>query len=314
MVPAVLAGALSVLGLAPLATPASAVSPTTVGPVDNATGYPFWWGDGGGGGLDPVRLELCLDDTQDPLCPVVGDRPNPAEPLSVPENFPDESFWWSAEALIDAPTGVQARLIMAQEAAFGGVGDVAVGQQVAFSRLRIRIDDLVPGATYHVTTPYGERDVVADDRGRVFTTEDEGCLSPVCDFEAGLNGQSGPFLRWDTGAPPGYVGDPTVEHAVVGSPTGDNFFRVEGPGLTGPDVGSIETDQFTVQGRIAQPRGTVSLPGDLYESGTEVTITSSFPGDSDIVYTIDGSDPRTNPGATTVEDSGEATVALPPTK
>ena len=45
---------------------------------------------------------------------------------------------------IQTAAGIRARLVLGQEAAFGGVGDVAVGQQVAFSRLRIRIDDLPP--------------------------------------------------------------------------------------------------------------------------------------------------------------------------
>ena len=92
--------ALSTVGLTALASPASAASLAAVSPVDNATGYPFWFGDRGDAqqGLEPLRLELCLDDVQDPLCPVVGDRPQPDQPLSVPENFPDESFWWSGEA------------------------------------------------------------------------------------------------------------------------------------------------------------------------------------------------------------------------
>ena len=285
-----LAGALAVVGLVPLAAPASAFSlyARAAGPVDNATGYPFWFEDS-----NDLRLELCLDDAQDPLCPVVSDRAIPSEPLSVPENFPDEAFWWAADAIIDTGT-VRARLVLAQEAAFGGPGDVAAGQQVAFSRLRIRIDDLTPGATYRVTTPYGERDVVADDRGRVAETEDQGCLSPPCDFSAGLNGQIGPFLTWDSGAPEGYVGDPNVEHTVTGSPTGDNLFRVEGPGVGGPGVDSIETDLFAVQGRIAQPRASVDLPGDLYVTGTPIELTSSFPGESTIYYTIDGTDPTSS--------------------
>lgn len=206
------AGALVAVGLGAVTAPAPAATlyASAAGPVDNATGYPFWFADSAG-----TRLELCLDDEQDPLCPVVGERADTAAPLSLPDNFPDESFWWSAEAEIDQG-GVRARLILAQEAAFGGSGDVAIGQQVAFSRLRIRIDDLQPGAVYQVTTPYGERNVVADDRGRVFHTEDQGCMSPPCDFGAGLDGQVGPFLTWaGDDAPAGYVGDPNVEHAVT---------------------------------------------------------------------------------------------------
>jgi hypothetical protein len=308
--------ALSGVGLVAVAAPAAAAPLTEVSPVDNATGFPFWYGDGGDPqqGLAPLRLELCLDDQQDPLCSVVGDRPHPGQPLSVPENFPDESFWWSGDAVIQPGAGIKARLVMGQEAAFGGVGVVAVGQQVAFSRLRIRIDGLPNGASYHVTTPYGERDVQSDDRGRVFVTEDQGCLAAPCDFRAGLNGEVGPFLRWDNGAPEGYVGDPAVTHTVTGSPTGDNFFRVEGPGIGGPGVDSIQTNQFTVQGRIAKPRATVDLPGDLYQVGTQVQIMPSFPGESEVVYTTDGSDPLTSDTATSYTSTTEepaATATLP---
>ncbi len=228
--------------------------------------------------------------------------------MSMPENFPDESFWWSADALIDNGT-VRARLVLAQEAAFGGPGDVAMGQQVAFSRLRIRIDDLTPGADYHVVTPYGEYDVTADDRGRVFETTDQGCLSTPCDFTTASGATTGPFLRWDSGASGGFVGDPNVEHTVTGSPTGANYFEVTGPGL---GANGIRTDLFAVQGRIAQPRGTVDLPGDLYALGTEVDIMPSFPGESEIVYTTDGSDPLADPNgtATTYTSTDEAPAAI----
>ena len=302
--PAVLAGALSLVGLVPLASPAAAESMARaeVGPGDNAHGYPMWFGDQGlpEDGVEPVRLELCLDQV-DQLCPLVDSLPNPSQPASVPENFTEEAFWWSGEAAIDAPSGASALLVMAQEAAFGGAGEVAFGHQVAFQRLRVRIDDGVPLATYTVTTPYGELELDADDRGRVRYTEDSGCMAGPCDdFAAAKSGPIGPFLRWDEGAPEGYVGDPNVDHTVVGSPTGENFFRVEGPGLTaaGDLAGSVETDLFSVQGRIAQPRATISHFGDLYEPGTVVTITSSFPGESEVVYTTDDSDPLTSESAT----------------
>lgn len=310
---ALLAVTMAGLGVLPAASPAHAVEQTldSHGPVDHATGYPFWFADGGAAGLDPVRLELCVDDVQDPLCPVVGEPPVPGAELSVPENYPDESFYWSGEAAIETG-GVRARLILAMEAAFGGTGEVAVGQQTAFQRLRVRIDDLPPGQTYTVTSPYGVDQVESDDRGRVFMTEDHGCMAGPCGFDASLSGRVGPFLRWDPAvgpdAPEGYVGDPNIEHTVVGSPFGTNIFRVEGPDAGGPGVDVIETDLFTVQGRIARPRATVDLPGDIYAAGTQVSIMPSFPGESEVHWTL------TPTGTTTgepVEGSHESTGADP---
>ena len=296
----------------------------SVSPVDHTSGYPFWYGertDRGDGG-DPVRLELCLDD---PLCPVVGDLPDPTKPLSYPDNFPDESFFWSGEASMATGSGASALLVLAQEAAFGGAGSVSPGQQITFARLRIRLDDATPGETYTVTTPYGVDTVTADNRGRARMTEDIGCLAAPCDFSQALDGRVGPFLRWDPNvgpaAPAGYVGNPLVEHRVVGSPHGTNFFRVEGPGIGGDGVDVAETDLFTVQGRLAQLRATASPEGGLFSAPQHVHIRSSFPAESSIVYTMDGSDPSVDAagvvtnGTEVVPADGTAsaaTVRIPP--
>ena len=282
----------------------------SVGPVDAATGYPFWYGDKGGtsSSLAPNRLELCLDD---PLCPVVGDLPDPSKPLSYPDNFPDESFWWSGEAAIAVPGGPSSLLVLAQEAAFGGAGTVVPGEQISFARLRIRLDDVVPGAKYTVTSPYGVDVVTADDRGRARSTEDVGCLAAPCTWKESLDGRIGPFLRWDPSiapaAPVGYVGNPLVEHQVVGSPHGTNFFRVEGPNIGGPGIDRVETDLFTVQGRLAQLRATASPGGALYSKPQDVAIQASFPAEAKIVWTTDGSNPAVDP-ATGVVTNGQEFV------
>ncbi|MFJ6278699.1 chitobiase/beta-hexosaminidase C-terminal domain-containing protein [Arthrobacter subterraneus] len=246
------------------------------------TGYPYWYGDNTG-----LRLELCLDAVE--VCPVVGAGYDPAEPPAIPGNFPDESFWWSAEASLPLATGEDARLIMATEAAFGGAGDVAQGQQNAFARMRIRFDGAQPDASYTATTPYGIFIVTADDRGRVRFTEDLGCLQQPCDWTEPLSGKIGPFLRWDSSlpaAPAGSIGDPNVEHAVTGSPFGTNFFSIEGPG-----VPLAQTDQFAVQGKIATVRAGVDKPGGTYNQALIVNIQTSFPDEAKVVYTTDGSEP-----------------------
>lgn len=189
----------------------------------------------------------------------MGVAANPAN-----SNFPEESFWWAADASMPTRNGGDALLVLAREATFGG-SDEAVrdGDQVSFSRVRIRADNLVPGATYTVTHPYGVdtfRNVEGGPRGINFT-EDTGCAlspnprSPGCNFRDATFGRVDPFLTWDprfAPAPPkGYVGDPGRLHRVTGSPRGTNFFRIVGPNIGGLGVNVIQTNRFAVQGKIA---------------------------------------------------------------
>ena len=144
-------------------------------------------------------------------------------------------------------TGGDAILVLGAEAAFVNEGPVD-GDQVAFGRVRIRINVDTPG-TYLITHPFGtleqvitQADIgsaleinVSDDIGN-FTTP-----GPAGDFTAMLGSSIGPFLFWDSelpGTDPGtpgafYIGNPTVEHTVLGSPFGTNFFRIERDGGSG---------------------------------------------------------------------------------
>lgn len=245
--------------IAAFALPAEAAR-ERVGPRVPSHGYPLYYQDSNG-----LRLELCIDGP--PLC--LEGLPNPNQPPSVApnpanSNFPDEAFWWAAEASMPTRNGGDALLVLAREAAFGGADEaVRRGDQVSFSRVRIRADNLVPGATYTVTHPYGVdtfRNVAGGPRGINFT-EDIGCAlspnpnSPGCNFGDALFGRVDPFLTWDprfAPAPPrGYVGAPGRLHRVVGSPRGTNFFRIVGPNIGGPGDNSIQTNRFAVQGKIA---------------------------------------------------------------
>ena len=140
-------------------------------------------------------------------------------------DFPDESFWWSGEASFDAGP-IRARLVLGAEAAFD-TPTVQDGHQIAFGRIRARLDGAVPGATYEIIEPYGVIRTTADDGGRLFYTDDNGCMSGPCgSFSQLLTQPVGPVLRWDSGAPAGYVGDPNVTHTVTGSPYDTNEFTV----------------------------------------------------------------------------------------
>ena len=121
-----------------------------VGPVSTQNGYPIWYRD-----ADGTEVELCLDGT--PLCRALPtDVPNPNAAISFPDNFPGEAFWWAGESVIADGLTKKVTLVMAAEAAFAS-GEVAIpGDQVSFGRIRVRMDGMIPGATYHVTHPYGE--------------------------------------------------------------------------------------------------------------------------------------------------------------
>src|SRR3954452_13723114 len=185
-----------------------------VGPIDETNGYPLWYKD-----TNNVRLQLCLDPS-DANC-IMGNLPHPGQPVSFPDNFPDEAFWSNATATLDAGGTDKALLVTGVEAAFGTAdGLPAPGGQISFGRIRIRASGLVDGATYKVTNPYGVDNIDAETGAvkGINTTEDIGSLTPNGTFDQTLAAKSAPFLKWPAGAPAGYLGDPAVDHVVTGSP------------------------------------------------------------------------------------------------
>jgi hypothetical protein len=217
-----------------------------VGPIDPRTGFPLWHQDEQG-----RKLQLCLDSATLCLSTVTG-TPSVTTALI---NFPGEAFYWSAGAEIARNVGDDALLVLAKEAAFT-TEDAAVGEQIVFDRLRVRIDALTPNATYTITHPFGVMTVVADAVGEINTTTDIGCGGSPCDFRMSMNGGNNAFLRWDPAflpaAPAGYLGDPNVPHRVTGSPLNTNIFKIDGPNVNGPGINSIQTNLFTVSGKLFQ--------------------------------------------------------------
>ena len=148
-----------------MALPAKAELKAT-GPINPENGFPFWYEDTSG-----TKLDLCLnpraaatpEDAPNPVEPIPGggycltpfelpeQRPAdlPAEQdLRFPDYFPGEAFWWTGEAHIDPPAddpnGPSALLVLAQEAAFANENPKE-GDQMSFGRIRIQLDDVVPG-------------------------------------------------------------------------------------------------------------------------------------------------------------------------
>jgi hypothetical protein len=274
----VLSGALAASAV--VVPPANTGGLTAVGPVSGENGFPVWYKDSNG-----VRLEACLDGA-DPFCGfAAGDIPDPTRPVSFPDNFPEEFFYQQATNVQDVAGGAgRATTVMALEGAFSS-GPVKDGDQMVFARIRFFYSGLQPGATYRITHPYGVDEEVADEAGAIRFTEDVG-LSPGI-FTGALDGRTGPFLKWDPAiapaAPVGYLGDPAVDHQVVGSPFNTNFVRVEGPGVavignqtntcTPATTDCIQTNLFSISGKKATKAG-FDIQRSVYSrnSGTGGTI------------------------------------------
>ncbi len=238
-----------------------------IGPLNQHT-FPESFTDFGGttvvAGIDPA----------DGLLPF-GPLPDPLSPPDVGSgNFPLEVLYWSAGASI--PTGVgDAELEMAIVGFFANDA-VIEGEQTVTSTMRIRAD-LLSAGTYTVTHPYGveEFEVVAPGDKAINETFDA-FLTGTNQFNAPMNAAFAPIgptlLEWDTtlpAAPAGYLGDPGIDHTVVGSPLGTNVFRIEGPNVGGLGIDSIETDLFSIAGKLAAPAPTAwtDLGGGL--AGTD---------------------------------------------
>jgi hypothetical protein len=217
---------------------------TAVGPVNSEYGFPSWYEDS-----NKTRVELCLD-AENPLCGFLpGDIPDGTAPISFPGNFPDEAFYMLAGSELTLPGGGKAVLVLGLEAAFANT--VTEGDQVVFGRQRIVVKGAPANTTLTFQHPYGTITIDTDGTGAGKLVED---ISPAAgNFTTALKSNIGPFLKWDPAttpaAPAGYLGDPGQDHTVTGSPTGYNKFSVNGGGL------ALETDQFTVQGKISTNQG-----------------------------------------------------------
>ena len=221
---------------------------TEVGPIaDN--GFPLWYRDSNG-----VRLEACTT-LDDPLCAVLPDElPDPNAPVSYPDNFPGEFFYQLAGAELTG-NGLDMTLAMDLEGAWA-TETVVEGDQMVFGRIRIR-DKSIANGEYRVTHPYGVDEFVAEGGEGINYTQDIGAAPGA--FGQALASRVGPFLKWDPAvapaAPEGYVGDPGIDHPVVGSPYGTNFVSVERKNADGTWTQLARTDLFSIQGRHATNSG-----------------------------------------------------------
>jgi len=183
----ILAGTLAV---APLQAELARVGPNN--PDPRVGSFPAWYHDKTG-----LALEFC-----DPLnssevdggwCLLLPGDVN--IPEVFPTNFFDEHFFFDSVATMAPVSGGKALLVLAVEAAFS-IGPPAIGDQVTFSRIRVKLTNIPVTGTYRFIHPYGE-DAIDETAGAargIFFTDDFGIGIPGGPFDLALNGRLGPFL------------------------------------------------------------------------------------------------------------------------
>jgi hypothetical protein len=283
------------------------------GPVSPDIGFPDWYRDNKG-----VELEPCMTNL-DPNCGGAVPVPDPTQPTVFPTNFPDEFFYMDATAALTTGSGSKVLAQFALEGAFANA--VTPGDQMVFSRIRFRIDSGLEGnGQYKITHPYGVDVVQAGpnpaNTPNLFITQDVGATAGA--FSEVLGGRVGPFLKWAPSADPadvppvGYVGDGATPHPVTGSDLGTNFVRIEGPGIggannpnpcstsgpnayTGPAADCIETDLFTLMGKLSTRGGVQVARASYSRSADGATTQIDAYADSKVGQDIVVRDPSATP-------------------
>ena len=188
-----------------IAAPTAFARLAAVGPLNPGNGFPVYFVDTNGVALElpvkPLGDPLTVPPPPNPISPtMVFDPPIPGNAFSQQIGFGSECFYWVADAdWTGVPSAVGNIVYRAGlEAAFA-TGDAQNGQQIVFSRIRVRIPGLLPGmdGTYTVRHPYGTETIpvtaadLAAGKG-LNMTRDLGVAT--ANFTNVLNGDVGPFL------------------------------------------------------------------------------------------------------------------------
>jgi Bacterial Ig domain len=271
----------SVLAFGPLddvhlanASAKQATQSGATGGVNPATNFPEWFQDS-----DGTTLQLCTANN-DVLGMCLFAKPDAGVSnydYQLQTGFADEAFYWMAQGALDIPTSPECPdcrrgfVEMSLEAAYT-TGDPVPNQEFVFGRLRIWIDTPYKGH-YKVTYPFGVEEFDADPGVKgIKSTIDTGTSWPDYSGPLRTDSKIRNFLVWDPAfaplAPPGYIGDPGIDHEVKGAThfelnpaTGKyepfNAVRVElvscaADAPTCPPNGFVaSTNKFSVQGLLS---------------------------------------------------------------
>jgi hypothetical protein len=230
---------------------AAPTSLAAVGPTDGEHGFPTWYQDDMG-----TRLVPCFAD--EIACHV--EVPDPALDMAFPGNFPDVFNYWAAEptdwVLTNAPAGLNIQPV-AWEVGGGFANEahaVVPDDQAVANAAQLRIRGLEAGQ-YTITHPFGSL-TASPTRGQIRVHLGFECEVAPCNFAGALNGAVTRFLM-PAGGPTadGLLSDGVNPVKVTGSPTGNNFVRIEGPGGF-----EAYTDDFVLFGQLFEPDGATAPP------------------------------------------------------
>jgi len=247
---------------------------------------------------DGLAVGLCADGSAN--CSSIP--PDLNAPVSTANFDPSgEAFWMLVNASFSGPLATKSVAEFALEAAF--LGDIAPNQGSTFSRIRFRFD--LPAGVYRITHPYGVNtyNVTTGGTRSINDSMDTGCLANPCDPTTAGYGAVTSILRWDSGAPNGYIGDATTPHKITGSPTGINSITVERQ-VSPPDAANPtgvwelvdKTDKFTVEGKLA---------GDPPAAAPFVAVDTNS-----VVFPGRRADQTSSPKKVTVTNTGAAPLAI----
>ena len=242
------------------------------GPGDPVLGWPQWYRDTNG-----LAVGLCKSQTPSPnpdaaggiLCfPIVPD------PAAFAGNVGEEIFYNILTKAASTGPNFALTYVASLEAAYA-VGSPVRGEEVIFSRARIRIDTGCVG-TFVITHPLGVNTETVASPGvkAINVTIDRGLGAPG-DFDAVLSAPMGPFLQWDVvnpgetltavnaaGVTEQFLGDPNYEHTFTGSPFGNNYIRVEAPAGCDIDGGGGSVVTYNTANVLGQ-KWTAPIPANL---------------------------------------------------
>jgi hypothetical protein len=239
LIVAILALVVGALALAPQAWGQAAPDRRNVSAAEEpagtpGAGLPVWYQDANG-----TRVFQCLGDQV--LCAI-------EDPAAI-----DEIIYWAGETSMPVGNAGEARLVMAVEGAFDAE---AGGAPITGSEIRVDAEGLRPNTSYRVTHPYGSFQVRTDGQGAFRRLNGAGCDIEVgddCNFRAALQHPIfRNFLRVDGARPQNYMGNPELPRPVVGSPTGNNFFRIDGPGAGGGRDSRAQVNRFSIVGQLVR--------------------------------------------------------------